>query len=126
MLFGWVQWYRQTMRRAALYCRVSTLNGQTTTNQELALREVADRMQCEVVALYTDEVSGAKGRDKRPGFDALLKAAARHEFDLVMAWSVDRLGAGLCGAWSSSWKSCGRCGSTFSCTSRASTPGRRP
>src|SRR4051812_26134294 len=52
----------RAMRRAALYCRVSTLHGQTTTNQELALREVADRMQCQIVALYTDEVSGAKGR----------------------------------------------------------------
>src|SRR4051812_23440764 len=76
------------IRRAALYCRVSTLHGQTTANQELVLREVADRMQCEIVALYTDQVTGAKGRDKRPGFDKLMKAAARHEFDLVMAWSV--------------------------------------
>ena len=44
----------RAMRRAALYCRVSTLHGQTTTNQELVLREVAERMQCEIVALYTD------------------------------------------------------------------------
>jgi DNA invertase Pin-like site-specific DNA recombinase len=83
-------------RRAAVYCRVSTLNGQTTSNQELALRDAADRMGCEVVRVYADQgVSGAKGRDKRPQFDALLKAATRHEFDLVMCWSVDRLGRSL-------------------------------
>ena len=39
--------------------------------------------------------SGAKGRDKRPGFDALLKGVARREFDLVATWSVDRLGRSL-------------------------------
>jgi len=85
-------------RRAALYCRVSTLNGQTTVNQELVLREATARMDCVVVKVYADEgISGAKGRDKRPAFDALLKAAVRHEFDLVMAWSVDRLGRSLRG-----------------------------
>ena len=33
-----------------------------------------------------------KGRDKRPAFDKLCRDAARREFDIVMAWSVDRLG----------------------------------
>lgn len=40
-------------------------------------------------------ISGAKGRDKRPQFDALLRGVARREFDLVAAWSVDRLGRSL-------------------------------
>jgi DNA invertase Pin-like site-specific DNA recombinase len=40
-------------------------------------------------------LSGAKGRADRPGLDALLKAVARREFDMVMAWSVDRLGRSL-------------------------------
>ena len=49
-----------------------------------------------VVHVYKDHgVSGAKGRDKRPQFDAMCKAAARREFDLVIAWSVDRLGRSL-------------------------------
>jgi DNA invertase Pin-like site-specific DNA recombinase len=86
------------MKRAALYLRVSTLNGQTTVNQELVLREVAARMEWEIVRVYSDEgISGAKGRDQRPGFDALLKDATRHEFEVVMAWSVDRLGRSLQG-----------------------------
>jgi DNA invertase Pin-like site-specific DNA recombinase len=82
-------------RRAALYLRVSTRE-QTTENQERELREVAGRMGCEIVQVYQDHgISGAKGRDKRPQFDALLKAATRHEFEMIMAWSVDRLGRSL-------------------------------
>jgi DNA invertase Pin-like site-specific DNA recombinase len=38
---------------------------------------------------------GTKGRDKRPGLDALLKGVARREFDIVAAWSVCRLGRSL-------------------------------
>jgi DNA invertase Pin-like site-specific DNA recombinase len=37
----------------------------------------------------------ARGRDKRPAFDKLCRDAARREFDMVMAWSVDRLGRSL-------------------------------
>jgi DNA invertase Pin-like site-specific DNA recombinase len=80
------------MRRASLYLRVSTTE-QTTENQELELRQVAGRIGCEIVKVYKDHgISGAKGRDKRPGFDALCRDAAKRQFDLVMAWSVDRLG----------------------------------
>ena len=39
--------------------------------------------------------SGTRGRDKRPAFDKLCRDAARREFDVVMAWSVDRLGRSL-------------------------------
>jgi len=83
------------MRRAALYLRVSTLE-QTTVNQERELRAVAARMGCEIVAVHRDNgISGAKGRNGRPGFDALCKAANRREFDIITAWSVDRLGRSL-------------------------------
>jgi DNA invertase Pin-like site-specific DNA recombinase len=83
------------MKRAALYLRVSTLD-QTTANQERELREVANRMSCDIVQVYRDRgISGAKGRDKRPAFDKLCRDAARREFDMVMAWSVDRLGRSL-------------------------------
>ena len=40
-------------------------------------------------------ISGAKGRDKRPAFDALLKAAVRREVDIIAVWSSDRLGRSL-------------------------------
>ncbi len=79
-------------RRVALYLRVST-DKQTTANQETALREVAARAGWEVVEVYADEgISGAKGREGRPAFDRLCGDAMRRKFDVVAAWSVDRLG----------------------------------
>jgi DNA invertase Pin-like site-specific DNA recombinase len=85
----------QRNRRVTIYTRVST-DGQTCANQENELRTVAEAKGCTVVRVFTDKgISGAKGRDKRPGFDALCKAAVRREFDVVMAWSVDRLGRSL-------------------------------
>ena len=83
-------------KRVALYLRVSTDKNQTVENQRRVLLKVAERLGWVIVGEFADEgVSGAKGRDKRPGFDALLKGVARREFDLVAAWSVDRLGRSL-------------------------------
>jgi DNA invertase Pin-like site-specific DNA recombinase len=83
------------MTRAALYLRVSTLE-QTTDNQERELLEVAARMGHEVVRVYRDHgISGARARDGRPAFDRLLVDATRRRFDVIMAWSVDRLGRSL-------------------------------
>ena len=83
-------------KRAAIYARVSTRNGQTPQNQIMRLREVADKAGWEVVEEYVDRgISGSKGRDKRPAFDRLCTAAIRREIDVVMAWSVDRLGRSL-------------------------------
>ena len=49
-----------------------------------------------MVAVFEDAgISGAKGRNQRPALDALLKAVARREVDMVAAWSVDRLGRSL-------------------------------
>lgn len=83
------------MKRAAIYVRVST-DSQTVQNQLDVLNEVAQRSGWNIVHVFADEgISGAKGRDKRPAFDALLKAIARREVDIVAAWSVDRLGRSL-------------------------------
>ena len=83
------------MKRAVLYLRVSTID-QTTANQERELREIASRSGLDIVKVYKDHgISGAKGRDKRPGFDALCRDATKRQFDVVMAWSVDRLGRSL-------------------------------
>jgi len=81
--------------KVALYTRVST-DGQTTENQQLELTKWAKRAGHEVVAVYDDNgVSGAKGREYREQYDEMLKAAVRREFDMVAAWSVDRLGRSL-------------------------------
>ena len=83
------------MKRVAIYARVST-NGQTVTNQLRELRQVAKRQGWKVVAEFMDRgVSGAKGRAQRPQFDKLCQAATRREIDLIMSWSVDRLGRSL-------------------------------
>lgn len=82
-------------RRVAFYLRVST-DGQTVENQRLELERVAKSAGWEIVEVYKDEgISGAKGRDQRPAFDRLLKDATRRRFDLIAAWSVDRLGRSL-------------------------------
>ncbi|MEQ1754687.1 MAG: recombinase family protein [Micropepsaceae bacterium] len=82
-------------KRVALYVRVST-DGQTTDNQQQELQKVAERHGWHIVATFADKgISGAKGRDKRPGYEALWQAVARKEIDLVAAWSVDRLGRSL-------------------------------
>jgi len=79
----------------ALYARVST-DGQTTENQLQELRKVADRNGWQIIQEFVDHgISGAKGRDQRPAFDEMCKGVIRKEFDLVMAWSVDRLGRSL-------------------------------
>ncbi|AOB29960.1 resolvase [Bordetella sp. H567] len=82
-------------KRVAIYARVST-DMQTSENQLVELRAAAARHGWEVVGEFVDHaVSGAKGRDQRPQFDRLLKGAARREFDIIAAWSVDRLGRSL-------------------------------
>jgi DNA invertase Pin-like site-specific DNA recombinase len=83
------------MKRAVLYLRVSTID-QTTANQERELQAIAGRMGWEIGKVYKDHgISGAKGREKRPAFDAMCRDAAKRKFDVVMAWSVDRLGRSL-------------------------------
>jgi DNA invertase Pin-like site-specific DNA recombinase len=82
-------------KRVGIYIRVST-DGQTTENQRRELEAVAARSGWTVVKVYEDQgISGSKGRDKRPGFDALLNAVTRREIDMVASWSVDRLGRSL-------------------------------
>jgi DNA invertase Pin-like site-specific DNA recombinase len=83
------------MKRVAIYLRVST-SKQDTDNQRRELEAVAERSGWKVVKVYQDAgISGAKGRDKRPGLDAMMKAVNAKEFDMVASWSVDRLGRSL-------------------------------
>ena len=84
-----------TTKRAAIYIRVST-DGQTVNNQSLELEQAAEKAGWEIVSVYDDNgVSGAKSREQREAFDRLCKDATRRKFDVVMAWSVDRLGRSL-------------------------------
>ena len=59
----------------------------------MALAAVAAHRGWMIVQTYEDTgISGAKGRDKRPAFDQMLKDAVRRKFDICMVWSIDRLG----------------------------------
>lgn len=82
-------------KRVAVYTRVST-DGQSVENQRRELLAVAERRGWKVVQEYSDHgIGGAGGRDKRPAFDRMLQGATRREFDVIAAWSVDRLGRSL-------------------------------
>jgi len=82
-------------KKAAIYVRVST-DRQTVENQLSELRQIAERRGWEVVEEYRDAgISGAKGRDSRPGLDQMLNDASKRRFDIVMAWAIDRLGRSL-------------------------------
>jgi DNA invertase Pin-like site-specific DNA recombinase len=85
----------QMTKRIALYARVST-DKQTAENQLIELRSLCERLGYSIVQEYTDNgISGAKGRNDRPALDAMLKAATQRKFDMVMCWSIDRLGRSL-------------------------------
>jgi DNA invertase Pin-like site-specific DNA recombinase len=60
------------------------------------LVEAIEHRGWHIVEIFEDHgISGNKGRDKRPGFDRLLKAVTRRKIDIVASWSVDRLGRSL-------------------------------
>ena len=80
--------------RAALYARVSTLNGQHPEMQLAELREYASRRGWEVAGEYVDEgVSGSK--ESRPELNRLMADARRRQFDVVLVWKIDRFGRSL-------------------------------
>src|SRR5579872_6598389 len=82
-------------KRAAIYLRVST-DKQTVEHQRTALGDIAVQRGWTVAGEYADNgVSGAKNREKRPGLDRTLKDAGRAKFDVLMTWSIDRLGRSL-------------------------------
>lgn len=80
------------MKKIAIYARVST-DKQTCKNPLIELRAVSERMGYEIVSETHDEgISGAKSRQDPPALNAMLKAATQRKFDLVMCWSIDKLG----------------------------------
>jgi len=83
------------MKKVCLYCRVSTAH-QTSENQLRELRAVAERMGYEIVSEFIDNgVSGAKSRKDRPALDEMMRLATQRKFEMVMCWSIDRLGRSL-------------------------------
>lgn len=83
------------MKKVAIYARVST-DKQTCENQLQELRATAERMGYTIVAEFVDSgISGMKTRQDRPALDSLMKSATQRKFDMIMCWSIDRLGRSL-------------------------------
>lgn len=81
--------------RAATYVRVST-SGQTTENQTRELKAACEARGWTITHEFADQgISGSKGREDRPGFDALWSAVTNHEIDVVVVWALDRLGRSM-------------------------------
>ena len=76
------------MKKAAIYGRVST-NDQNVESQFCDLRSLAKARGYEIVAEYSNTISGTKA--KRPGLDHLLSDARRGQFNVVFVWAFDRI-----------------------------------
>src|SRR6201988_2543440 len=79
-----------TTVRAALYARVSTLNGsQDPSMQTRELEEYCQRRGWQVYETYVDNgVSGKK--DSRPQLNRMVQDAHERRFDVVVVWRFDR------------------------------------
>src|SRR3954465_14288087 len=81
--------YTDSMRRAAIYARVSTVDGRQDPETQLRqLREYAVRRDFPIVHEYVDHASGAK--NDRTEYRAMLEAARRRQFDVLLVWRYDR------------------------------------
>jgi DNA invertase Pin-like site-specific DNA recombinase len=76
------------MKKCGLYARVSTVEQHVAT-QLYDLRQLAAQRGFEVVAEYTDHISGTKAR--RPGLDTMMADARKKRFSVVLVASFDRL-----------------------------------
>jgi putative DNA-invertase from lambdoid prophage Rac len=79
-------------RRVATYVRVSS-DVQTTANQVPEVEQLAGQ-RGEVVLRFEETASAVK---KRPAFEAMLKAAKRGAFDVLVIWAIDRFGRNMIG-----------------------------
>ena len=79
-----------TMKKVVIYARVSTKT-QEYDRQVLELREYAKRMEYEVVAEFTEKVSGAKRVKEREALTELLAYVETHKVDKVLVYECSRL-----------------------------------
>src|SRR3979411_1166237 len=107
--------------RAAVYCRVSTLDQHPET-QLMDLRQLADQRGFEVVKVYTDHgISGTRVR--RPGLDEMLSDARRGRFHVLLIWSCDRIARSTRHCWKSSTNSHACRSSSFHSVKRSTPAG---
>jgi DNA invertase Pin-like site-specific DNA recombinase len=75
-----------------LRTRLST-SQQAVENQIQVLKECSNGCGYQIAKIYSDNgISGAKGRKDRPALDQMVKDGVQGKFEVVLVWSVDRLG----------------------------------
>lgn len=84
------------MTRAALYVRLSKLDGREVQDssiprQERDCRTYADLRGWQAVGVYEDVDTSAYRKVRRPGFDRLLADVEAGLVDVILVWKLDRL-----------------------------------
>lgn len=78
--------------RVAVFSRISTKDkGQNTANQLRQLKAFASQQGWTVVQVYEEQISGRKGEQEREVLGQVFADAARHKWDCLLFWSLDRL-----------------------------------
>jgi len=82
------------LTRAGIYLRYSSQQQDgSDAQQQTEIDKLCSRERYQVIATYSDQaITGDSGREHRPGLAALLDAAARGEFDILVAWDLSRIG----------------------------------
>lgn len=82
------------MRKAAIYARVSTNNGQNPEMQLAEIRQYCLKREWTVVKEYVDKgISGSK--EHRPALDSLLVDCQKRALDCVVVYRYDRFARSL-------------------------------
>jgi site-specific DNA recombinase len=83
------------MLKAAIYARYSSgLQRPTSIDDQIALcMDAASRFECEIATehIYSDEERSGEIVEQRPGYQRLLQAAQRREFEAIIVEAQDRL-----------------------------------
>lgn len=80
--------------RVAIYCRVSTID-QNDQMQFEELQALCMRSGWTLASIYREKLSGTKAIDQRPALKQMLTDARCRNFEMVIVWSVDRLGRSM-------------------------------
>lgn len=78
------------MTKVVIYARVST-KSQDYDRQLVELREYARKMEYDVVAEFTEKISGAKKVEEREALTELLAYTDAHKVDKVLVYECSRL-----------------------------------
>ena len=79
------------MVNCVIFCRVSTLI-QDTERQTAELNDYANKMGYNLVAVFEEQISGAKKNKDRPELMKLIALIDEGKVNKVLVWELSRLG----------------------------------